>query len=142
MSKTSNSPNIYFIRIRKPQEKLSHLCRIAQQAFEAKKKVLLFAPNETAAEYVDNLLWKFPETSFLPHVIANAKSNERVVISYKPLNVNDAEVLINVNATPHPLWKEFSEVHELFDYTDPQKQTQAQARQRHYESQGCAINWV
>lgn len=115
------TPNVSFIPVADNAAKLKTICEIVHNQFHAGKTLLIRVPNAEAAAYVDALLWKAPEESFLPHCIALQSTPERCVISYANSNVNKASVLLNLCSDICPFHVEFETIFELWDETHPSK---------------------
>lgn len=127
-----NAPTIIFIPVNDNTAKLQTICNIAHTQLLAEKSILITVPNMQAAQYVDSLLWRLPEESFLPHCYTENHSTERCVITTKPFNWNKATVLLNLCPDACPIYKEFELVYELWDQTDAQKASLSAKRKAAY----------
>ena len=127
-----SSPNIVFIPVSDNAAKLKAICDIANSQFQAEKTLLIMVPNAQAAAYVDSLLWKSPEESFLPHLITDNRTGERCVITTSQVNVNKAAVVLNLCPEACPIFSEFETVFELWDETHPTKTEQSAQRKAAY----------
>ncbi|HRD55665.1 MAG TPA: DNA polymerase III subunit chi [Parachlamydiaceae bacterium] len=134
------NPKITFFKISSNQEKLLRLIKMIQNQFDLGLKTLIACETEQAALYLDDLLWRFSEESFLPHAVENEKSNELIVITTSFVNVNKAFVLINLHQKPHPSFKEFSKIYELYDETHPIKEEASKLKRNFYQAEGFATS--
>lgn len=126
-------PQVTFHLVKSNAAKLKAISDIVGEAFAAGKKMLIIAPSAEAAAYIDQLLWRMPEESFVPHVIASKAVPNRVVIAVNPAqNLNQADVLLNLSPSVSSISDQFAEVHELFDETDPVKAEQSAQRKKYY----------
>jgi DNA polymerase-3 subunit chi len=101
---------------------------------------LIAVPNFQAAQYIDNLLWRIPEESFIPHIIADAPTAEWIAITMQDQqNVNQAARLLNLCSTPSALYQQVEEVYDLYDETHPQKKDLSQQRLRLYQAKGLLV---
>lgn len=116
-----SAPTILFIPVSDNAAKLKIICDVVSTQFLAEKSILIAVPSQQAALYVDALLWRLPEESFIPHQICEAYTKERCVIATKPFNWNKATVLLNLCTDACPIFEEFEFVYELWDQTDPTK---------------------
>ncbi len=132
----NHTPNITFLNVADNASKLKKLCEAVQRHFMAKEKVLIAVPSDEAAAYIDQLLWRMPEESFMPHVIAERQCNERVVITKSNENINKAEVLINLRAEIPTGINDYHIIYDLLDHTHPTKVEQSRKRQDAYKSAG------
>jgi DNA polymerase III subunit chi len=133
------TPRVIFISVKDNNSKLNVICQTVQNLFIQKKAVLILVPNEEAASYVDQLLWRLPEESFLPHRIAFNPTNEPVVITTKAENMNQAHVLFNLCPNASPIYRDFETIYELDDRTHPTKEQLSQQRKAFYASNNCLV---
>lgn len=128
-------PKVIFHPVKSSAAKLKTISDIVANAFAAGEKMLIVVPSTEAAAYIDQLLWRMPEESFVPHVIAAKSVPNRIVIAVNPTqNFNQAAILLNLSPAVSPIVDQFAEVHELFDETDPTKAEQSIQRQKHYDN--------
>jgi DNA polymerase-3 subunit chi len=130
---------IIFVKVPNNTAKADCLCSIIQKHFEQKQSILITVPNFEVADFVDQLLWKRPEESFLPHVIAQSNSKAAVVITSKQENLNDASILFNLCVTASPMADKFNLIYELLDETHPDKLKLSQERRQTYIAAGFEI---
>jgi DNA polymerase-3 subunit chi len=57
-----------------PQATLLHLCKNIAQAYDAGKRVFAYATDQTLTHAIDEQLWQFEITRFIPHAIMNVDS--------------------------------------------------------------------
>lgn len=134
---------IFFYRVKTNPAKLMTICHKVKEAFMSDQRILIAVPSADAAAYIDQLLWRMPEESFIPHLIAANPTADRVVIAINPTkNLNKAQVLLNLSSTISPISKEFSLIHELFDETDGAKAMLSNQRQNDYRQMGCQCDII
>lgn len=131
MTNTKNT-DIIFIKVADNQSKLQKITDKVQKHFDLGHHILISVPNDDVALYVDQLLWKMPIDSFIPHKIINSQSNERIGISTIQENLNKAKVLINLCPQAFENYNQFEVVYELFDETHPSKTELSIQRQSAY----------
>lgn len=140
LMKNNPKPKVTFYRVKDNGAKIQLICSKAQDSFRKERRLLIAVPNMEAAKYVETLLWRLPEESFMPHLITDEQSNEWIVITLQDkVNVNDAPQLFNLCTDPSPLYQFVEEVYELFDETHPQKLELSQQRMRLYQSKGFLV---
>jgi len=134
-------PHITFVTVTDNQAKLTKLLQCVQQCFIKGHSVLIAVPSVQVAQYIDQLLWRMPKESFLPHVISDSGKvvDEKVVISMMAQNINKANVLVNLNPEISPIFGEFEFVWELLDKSDSVKEGLSRQRQVAYQEAGCKI---
>ena len=136
---------VIFYRVKDSAAKIQLICMKAHEAVQHEKRLLVSVPTLQAAQYIDALLWKLPEESFLPHVISDAPTLEWIAITVQDQakqnhsNVNQAARLLNLCSTPATLHQQVEEIYELWDETDPQKTELSQQRFRFYQTKGCEV---
>ncbi len=141
--KPNPSARVIFYEVTQNNVKLAFICQKAVEAFSQEKKLLITVPNLQAAQYVDDLLWRFSEESFIPHVVTDHPTAEWVAITLQNhINVNGAVRLLNLCPTPPPLFQEVVEIYEFYDKTDGQKAELSQKRYQFYEEKKLDLHRV
>jgi DNA polymerase-3 subunit chi len=122
--------------------KLASICQTIHYHFQKKEPILIKVPTEEAAKYIDALLWKYPEESFMPHVRSEVPVQECVVITCSKENLNQAAILLHLCPTVHPSPQQFSYIYDLYDETDEDKHQASEARKKYYMELGYPINFI
>lgn len=112
---------VIFYQVRDAASKIKCICMTAISHFEKKEPFLILVEDAKAQEFVDDLLWKFPETSFLPHVISDEPTKDFIAITKTKNNVNQARVAFNLCPTPLLIDSPFRIIYEFEDLTNPNK---------------------
>src|SRR5271170_7942283 len=85
---------VVFFQVAEAAAKFKRIAETARAHFGKKESLLFFVDDDKALHFVDELLWKFPETSFLPHCAASLPTSdltkERIAITKTKSNVNQA----------------------------------------------------
>lgn len=115
------------------------ICDKAGESIELEKKLLILVSTPEAGKYIDALLWRKPEESFIPHIFTQSKTNEWIAITMSQSNINQASCAINLQLEPVGFSQQFEEVIELYDETTPEKLKSSQQRMDHYKSQNLEI---
>lgn len=88
---------LYFVET-KAAEQRSLLCQWVEHFYEAGKRVQVLASSSLAAQHLDQMLWTFSQSSFIPHRVLSGQDTsdvqEPVVITVGELHVRGSEVLI------------------------------------------------
>lgn len=138
--KTPLPLKIAFYRVKDNAAKLQFICSKAQEAVRQEKRLLIAVPNLEAAQYVDQLLWRIPEESFIPHVVTDMPTQEWIAITLQEQqNVNQATHLLNLCPHPSPLYQYVEEVYDFYDETQPQKKELSEQRLRFYQEKGLRV---
>jgi len=129
--------SIQLLKVKSNQEKLSKLCQTVKYHFDRHERLLIAVPNDEVARYLDNLLWRFPPESFLPHKVVSKESDFPIVITTTMENLNRASILINLLPGANPICLQFDTIYEIYDETDPVKENLSRERLTAYKALGC-----
>lgn len=132
-------PRVVFFQIRSPQEKLLRLAETAAFHFERKEHLILFVEDEKAAQFVDDFLWKFPESSFLPHVVSEEAADDYIVIRRVKKNIGSACFAFNLCPTPLFINDPLKIIYDFDDSTSPNKKQFSELRFEAYKKSGSII---
>lgn len=130
----SSTTRVIFYQVRDTASKLRVIYETAQSHFDKKDPFLLVVEDEKAQEFVNELLWKTPNTSFLPHTAADSESTDFIVITKTKNNVNGARVAFNLCSTPLLIDTPFRIIYEFEDLTNPNKNNLSSLRFNAYKS--------
>lgn len=133
-------PKILFLSVKSLPIKLQTLANVTNHCFVSKVRLLISVSTDEAATYLDELLWKLPPESFIPHAILTKPSTELIAITTELHNFNQASILFNLRPEPHPLANTFPFIYELYDETHPNKLSQSESRKAAYLQQGFQVN--
>lgn len=129
---------VVLFQVRNANLKVARLAEMAGTHFEKKEQLLIIAEDEKAVQYVDELLWKFPPTSFLPHVTTEKATSALIAITKLKENVNQAKFAFNLCPTPL-LIEGLKLIYDFEDLTSPLKQQLSSTRFDAYKKAGCLI---
>lgn len=130
---------VVLFQVHSPKQKLLRLIETAQLHFERKEPFSIFVEEEKTAEYVDQILWSTPETSFLPHRIADSASSDLVLITKEKRVLNGARAVFNLCATPLLIEGPFRLLYDFEDLTVPSRRSLSQLRFEAYKKAGYPI---
>lgn len=136
----SRDVRVTFFQVKSDGEKRERIIRLAEEYFEKKEPLLIQLPHQKALEYVDLLLWRSPQESFLPHAIKDEPSKDFIVLTTSGNNPNKARSILNLS--PDPVDNQnlsFMKIYELEDLASTHKNHSAQERYKAYKNAGCAI---
>ncbi len=119
---------VIFFQVKEAKAKLSCLLEMATAHFAKKEPLLIFVEDEKTALYVDDLLWKLPPTSFLPHAIVTEGSTELVAITHGKANLTQAKIAFNLCSTPLLVEGPFRILYDFEDLTSPSKKQLSELR--------------
>ena len=125
-------PKVIFLQIKTLTDKLVKITKTASTHFTNKKHLLIIVADEKSQNYVDNLLWKEPKFSFIPHSVSDTHVEEYITITQKKSNINNAKYIFNLTSTP---FTEFDckVIYEFDDYTDKKKAEASKQKFKFYK---------
>lgn len=129
-----NPPRIILIQVKDAHTKLLELTKTAELHFEKKEPMIFFVEDDKALSFLDELLWKFPQISFLPHVTTESPIQEYLVITKIKKNLNQAKIAFNLCPTPLLIDGGFKIVYDFEDLSSPSKKNFSQMRYSAYRN--------
>ncbi len=130
---------VVFFQVQDSASKLKKIVESAQYHFERKEPILILVEDARSQEFVDELLWKLPESSFLPHIAADTPVPDLVAVSKAKFNVNQAKAAFNLCPTPLLIEGPFRIIYEFEDLTSPAKKSLSSIRYDAYKQARYAI---
>ncbi len=127
---------IHFLEVLDNQTKMRKLCETIQHHYQLGHAILVTVASDEVGRYVDELLWRHPKESFLPHQIASSKVSCKIAITERQENLNKASVLFNLCPQASPICQQFQTVYEFLDKTHPDRTRQSLERQEAYRKMG------
>ncbi|HIG79608.1 MAG TPA: DNA polymerase III subunit chi [Cycloclasticus sp.] len=115
-------------------------CRLAQKASKQGHRVYIHTESEEQSKKLDELLWSFSATSFVPHTTdANECADNPVYINHSgdPLDIHD--VLINLTQQTPDCFGRFKRFAELLNQDEAIKQA-GRERFKFYKSRGYPLH--
>lgn len=129
----SNLPRVIFFQVKTASEKLEKIGQTARVHFLKKEPFLILVDNNKGEQFVDELLWTLPKTSFLPHIATDSPSQEKIVITKIKKNLNQAHYVFNLCSTPLFIEGFFKIIYEFEDLTLPSKKNLSTLRFNAYK---------
>ena len=129
---------IYF-QIRDASSKLKRIVGAATECFKKKEPFLILAPNRAAVEYLDLLLWRLPEESFLPHHAGSETTRELIAMTDESFNTNRATTIFNLRPEPVDSSLGPQLIYELEDLSSPEAQTAFKMKFTTYRANNFSI---
>lgn len=98
--------DFYILSTTSDEERLLYACRLIEKVFHKGEQIYVHTNDQAQANKMDQLLWSFRDTSFVPHTLVGNDRVEKVMIGYgghqSPLDtciwVNLSEQMPLVNA--------------------------------------------
>ncbi|MFO1349461.1 MAG: DNA polymerase III subunit chi [Gammaproteobacteria bacterium] len=130
--------DFYILPDHTAQGRLLLACRLAEKAFTMEHTVYIQAQSEAQAAELDDLLWTFRQSSFIPHALAGTADAAAAPVRIgwgKTIEEQKAEVLINLDDDLPPRLDTFQRVAEVVDQ-DSQVLRASRERFRQYRERG------
>jgi DNA polymerase-3 subunit chi len=112
-------------------------CRVAEKAYLAKQRVLVFIDDPALLSKFDEMLWTFGDGTFVPHDVvtaAGAACDAPVALTTAALPADHADVLLNLGASVPPFFAKFARVAEFLD-ARPEVRAAGRERFKAYRAQ-------
>lgn len=122
-----------------------YACRLAEKAYQNKRKTYIYVNSPTEAQAIDTQLWTFRDISFVPHQIYIPTSGAdtatflpSTIIGHAEPPTNYNEVLINLTASLPPFFANFSHIIEIVPNEETLRSA-AREHQQNYRQSGYEI---
>jgi DNA polymerase-3 subunit chi len=132
---------IYFIVLHSPQ-KQKVVCDLAEKCYQTKKRAVIFSKDPEKAKEIDQLLWTWKQSSFIPHIYSTTLEEsvfEPILITSQIGNNFDYNVLILLDAVATETVNKFETVIEFAEKYDISRLTESRERYKMYKSQDYQI---
>lgn len=139
MNTFNPSTRVIFFQVSDTGSKLKKIFETARLHFDKKEPILFFAEEEKSQRFVDELLWKQPPASFLPHNVSDGPTQDLVVITKSKNNVNNAKFAFNLCPTALFINEPLKIIYEFEDLTAPIKKNLSSQRFDAYKKAGFFI---
>jgi len=122
-------------------DKLAVAARLAQKAYAAKARLLIFSRDARALQGLDQRLWTTPPTGFLPHCRASdANAGETpVLLTSDPEALPHHDILLNLDDERPANFSRFDRVLEVVSRDDEEDRSRARQRFKFYKDRGYEI---
>lgn len=122
-------------------ERLGYACRLLRKAVAAGSRVMVIAPADTL-QMLDEKLWTFSATDFVPHCRADAPAQVRdqspVVLAESAVDAPFQDILLNLGASVPEGYEAFARVIEVVTHDEDDRQ-QARVRWKSYAGAGLNL---
>ena len=119
-----------------PKGHLTLACRVTEKAYQAGHRIYLRCEDAQQANELDELLWTFSQSSFVPHqLVSSGRSDAPVTIGHTPPSSGEAEVIVSLAEEPIPDLGGFARLAEIVGHDSMQRES-GRKRYRFYREQG------
>ena len=116
--------------------RLKLACRVVEKAYTSGHSVYLRARDDAEVRTLDDLLWTFSQSSFVPHSCGdNDKTDAPVRISHLAPHPEQAEIVVSVADEPVADYSSFIRVAEIVGDEEAEKKS-GRTRYRFYRNHG------
>ncbi|PWQ93941.1 DNA polymerase III subunit chi [Leucothrix arctica] len=115
-------------------------CRVAQKAYDRGYHIHIHTDSLITSRQLDDLLWSFSPTSFIPHAIIENADKERIIISHDYEPHEDCDYLINLSNEQPKFFSRFTKMAEILDQT-PDILTDGRKRYAYYRDRGYNLQY-
>lgn len=123
-------------------DKLTFACRLAEKGVSLEHSVFILVESHEQLKELDEKLWTFSSSSFVPHGFENTETHEgEVTIGTELPSSKHADVLINLKAAPFANPNQFNRITEIIMQDDPHLAS-ARKRYRSYQELGLKPKMV
>ena len=134
--------DFYVLESAAPEERRRLACRLAEKAYLANLRVIIWSGTESEARTCDELLWTFDDRAFVPHRISRdeqlADRGTPVHVTVALDGVDTADLLVNLaDRLPDGLPR-FTRVAEIID-ADESRRRLGRERFKAYREQKLAL---
>ena len=132
--------DFYVLQTNATDGRLRLACKIIDRAYRSGYSVYLWTRDDQESGLLDDLLWTFSQTSFIPHV----RNNDRVElaapvrIDHHPPQSGTAEVVVSVADYPVEDYSNFLRIAEVVGFDEIEKRS-GRSRFKFYRDQGLEL---
>jgi len=131
--------DFYILNDSEEKNRYLYACRLTQKAIKKGLRVLLHTESEEQTKDLDDLLWSFSSSSFVPHTNQHTEcSNNPVYITHKHDPADMHDMLINLNSKVPEYFSRFNRVAELINQEESVRLA-GRERFKFYKSRGCPL---
>jgi DNA polymerase-3 subunit chi len=133
------SPRIdfYVLQNQSPGGRFKLACRIIEKAYRLGHRVYVKTGNSDDAGVLNDLLWTFSQSSFVPHQLSaeSDPSESPIVIGEQSPTVEGTDVVVSVSDDPIFNFTAYPRIVEIVGYEDDEKAS-GRNRFRYYREHG------
>jgi DNA polymerase-3 subunit chi len=128
----------YIVDSTERDSRLRLALRLTDKAHQRGNRIFIHAASEDEARWLDEQLWAFRPSSFLPHALVTDEPAEQICIGWGQEPRQHDDLLINLQLAVPPFVGRFQRVAELVNQ-EPERLEALRASWRHYKSRGYAV---
>lgn len=105
--------DFYILQQQQAADRDTFACKLAGQLFKQGRSLYLHAPDEAAAQSLDQLLWAYQPQAFLPHGLLGSGDDDQIGIGWGDDPAQHQDVMINLALTVPSFIGRFERVAEV-----------------------------
>jgi len=133
------SIKVVFFSIKLDHTKLIKIIQTVHHHFSKKEPLQMVAHDQKSIKFVDDLLWKHPKESFLPHIVTEVSVKDLIVITTKKQSLNGSFHFFNLLPTPLEIMDEATIIYDFDDSTTKEKKKISLAKYHFYKEKNYRI---
>ena len=130
--------DFYVVKSSGADARLSIAARLTEKALGRGHRVFINCDSRDQLDTLDDYLWRFKSSSFVPHCPASRDSEEQVVLGFDDAPGSHNDVLINLALAPPSFFARFERVAEVVTQDEDSLQALRDAW-RHYKDRGYPL---
>jgi DNA polymerase-3 subunit chi len=130
--------DFYVVKSSGAEARLSVAARLTEKALGRGHRVFINCDSRSQLDTLDDYLWRFKPSSFVPHCPAAIDAEEQVVLGFEDAPGSHNDVLINLALAPPSFFARFERVGEVVTQDENSLQALRDAW-RHYKDRGYPL---
>jgi len=122
------------------RDRLLLACRLAQKAYDKGLHIHIHTDSLATSQRLDELLWTWHPSSFMPHALADTASEERITIAHDYEPTDNCDYLINISNMKPDFFSRFVKMGEIIDQS-PDILTDGRKRYAYYRERGYTLSY-
>ena len=133
--------DFYILQDSRPNAAQLFACKLTEKAYKQGRKVYINTASGKQLKQLDELLWTFRDSSFLPHgcYAAEDSGEQPILLGHAIEPDGPSDVLVNLANDIPTFFSRFDRVAELVGSDDAQREA-ARERFRFYKDRGYTMN--
>ena len=130
--------DFYVVKSSGAEARLSVAARLTEKALGKGHRVFINCDSREQLDTLDDYLWRFKPSGFVPHCLASSDAEEQVVLGFDDAPGPHNDVLINLALAPPSFFARFERVAEVVTQDVDSLQALRHAW-RHYKDRGYPL---
>jgi len=135
--------DFYILSTTEPSKRWLFACQLIEKAYNNGLSLFVWTENAEDAATIDDQLWQFKPTSFVPHVIEGSEQaagiTATITIGQTLSNAIECDAVVNLTDQLPNDPSRFTRIFEVIA-SDPECQQHARERFKHYRTEGFELN--